>query len=63
MEQILASTESHGPDRFLFGYVDGRPTLFALHWDHTICIAKASQPVTHVESAETIINELRGLAA
>jgi hypothetical protein len=54
-------TESHGPDRFFFGSIDGRPIMFVRHWDNSVCIA-SSQPAL-VETAAKVIAELQGLAA
>jgi hypothetical protein len=56
------ATESRRHDRFFVAQVDGKETLFALHSDHSICIAQTTQSVT-LESAETLLAELRGLAA
>jgi hypothetical protein len=56
-------SEFGGPDRFFVARVDGKETLFVVHAaDHSICIA-SSQPVTVIEPAEKILDELVGLAA
>jgi hypothetical protein len=59
-QELFASTESRGPDRFFIARIDGRQTTFVLHADQSVCIAR-TQPVT-VEAAETILGELAGLA-
>jgi hypothetical protein len=55
--------ESRGLDRFFVATVDGRQTMFVLHADKSVCIARATQPVTLVESTEMVLSELVGLAA
>jgi len=62
-KELFAVTESHGPDRFFFGQVDGKRTLFVLHWDHSIAIAPASCASQPSEPAKTLLAELVGLAA
>ena len=55
--------ESSRPDRFFAACIDGRETMFVLHADHGVCIARATQPATVVESTETVLGEVSGLAA
>lgn len=54
--------ESSRPDRFFAACIDGRETMFVLHADHGVCIARATQPVALVEPSATILAELLGLA-
>ena len=49
-------TESHRPSRFFWAHIDGTPTLFCQHADHSITIA----PVDISEPID-LINELRSL--
>jgi hypothetical protein len=60
--ELLLTQESRRPDRFFIARHNGQETLFVLHTDHTLCIARTTQPVA-IEAAETVMAELRGLAA
>lgn len=62
MNQEVLTTQASRPDRFFVACIDGRSTMFVLHADHSVCIAPATQPVTSVEPATTILAELAGLA-
>ena len=56
-------TIAEARDHYFVGSIDGLQNMFVMHPDRSICIALASQPISLVESAETVLAELQGLAA
>jgi len=60
----MNTTPSAEPlDRFFVARIDGKPVMFVLHADKSVCIAATTQPITSVEPAEMVLGELCGLAA
>jgi hypothetical protein len=50
-------------DRYFVASIDNKEILFALHPDHSVCIALIQQAPVTIETPEQLLAELRGLAA
>jgi hypothetical protein len=50
-------------DRFFAAQIDGRPTLFVLHGDHSVSVALVNGPVIIEETPEQLLAALRELVA
>jgi len=62
MKQLFEiTTGTLGTDRYFLARIDNRPTLFALHADHSITVA-AGPELGPIEPAEDVIADFRGLA-